>query len=379
MNQRLLFFTKINFGHNQNAGYLNKVRSQSQALREHGWEVDLIYIFNNEVRIENPEGTSSKAFSSRLKLLYYLFIGFPREIKKGKYYGVYIRHFLTTPLFLRFLQVIKPKVTKLVMEVPTFPYSFEYKAWNKNKLLFLLDQLCSGSFKKYIDRIVSFSFDKKIFGIPTISTDNGVDVKTIPYNPIPPEFDRQLNILGLGNPRIWHGYERILYGLEKYYSDIHINDIYFHIVGSGGEIDKYKDLCVELKLEDKVIFHGYQTGESLNKICGESHIAVASMGMHRINVANGEASPLKAREFAARGLPFITGYKDKGFPKVWPFIFNCSSNESPVNLNLVLDWYLDLIDKYPQFPEVIRKYAEENLDWAAKMKPVSDYLKQDPI
>lgn len=377
MNPRLLFFTKINFGHKQNAGYLSKVRSQSNAFRQSGWDVDLLYVYNNEIRLENPQGVESKSFESRIAQLKYLFLEFPNKVKYGSYKAVYIRHFLTTPLFISFLKRMKPKVENIVMEVPTFPYSFEYKAWNKNKILFLLDQFCTTYFKKYISRIVSFSFDKEIFGIKTISTDNGVDVQSIFFKELPPKFENELHILGLGNPRIWHGYERIINGLNIYYQRNPEINIYFNIVGAGGDLEKYEMLSNQYKLNEKIIFHGYQSGKDLDEICQRCHVAVASLGMHRINVANGEASPLKAREFTARGIPFITGYKDKGFPENWPFLFNCSSDESPVNIEQVLSWYLEIRKNYQDYPKIMRDYAIQNLDWNAKMKPVIDYLNAD--
>ena len=376
MKNKLLLFSKINFGNTQNQGYWAKVNSQADAIRKQGWNVDLLYVFNNEIRLKTTENIDSIKFSSRLGLLYYLFIKFPGKLNVGQYNGVYIRHFLTNPLFIMFLKRVKSKVNTIVMEIPTYPYSFEYKGFNKNRVLYLIDKACSFFFKNYIDRIVSFSFDKFIYNIPTILTDNGVDVSAVNFNPKPPIFETELRILGLGNPRIWHAYERVIMGLNDYYKTPHSIKVKFEIVGQGGEIDKYIQLAEMYNLKDKIVFHGYKTGQALDAICNECHIAVASMGMHRINVANGEASPLKAREFAARGIPFISGYLDKGFPKDFPFIINFPSDESPVDIDKVLNFYTSLLNSYPDYPEQLRKYAFAHLDWSSKMKPIVDYLNQ---
>ncbi|HMG15997.1 MAG TPA: glycosyltransferase [Saprospiraceae bacterium] len=376
MNKKLLFFTKINFGNSQNTGYWNKVNSQADAIRKQGWAVDLIYINDNEIRLKTSEGISSTTFKSRLNLLYNLFIVSPCLLKKEKYTAVYIRHFLTNPLFLIFLHKMRSQLKTIVMEVPTYPYSFEYKGINKNRLLYLIDRFCSLFFKLYIDRIVSFSFDKYIFKIATISTDNGVDVASIKYTDTAPAFTGKLRILGLGNPRIWHAYERVIAGLYEYYQTRKTIDVVFEIVGQGGELEKYKLLTEKYGLQDKIIFHGYKSGEELDVICKQCHVAVASLGMHRINVANGEASPLKAREFAARGILFLTGYTDKGFPLDFPFVLNFPADESPINIDRVLLFYTNILNKYPDYTIQMRKYALDNLDWSSKMKPVVDYFNQ---
>lgn len=372
--KKILFFTKINFANKQNEGYLSKVRAQSSALRFHGFDVDLLYFRDNICYIENDYKTNEEHFNSRLDLLLFLFIKFPLKLKKGYYSGIYIRHFLTNPLFLITLMLHKMNGSTIVMEVPTFPYSFEYKGFNKNKILFWIDQISSLFFRFFISRIVTFSFDDKIFGIHTIKTDNGVEVGNIAFSEKIPPLDHEIHLLGLGNPRIWHAYERILKGMAEYYKNNNEIVVVFNMVGAGGELPRYLDLVNRLNLEKYIKFHGFQTGPALDSICESCHIAVASLGMHRINVSKGEASPLKAREFTARGLPFITGYFDKGFPEDFPFLINFPSDESPVDINKTLRFYLNLRQSHPHFKSEMRSFAEQNLDWKSKMKPIADFF-----
>ncbi len=372
-NKRVLFITKINFGNKQNAGYLTKVRAQSEALRSHGLNVDLLYLKENMSFLENPEITIQKTFYSRISLLYYMFAGFPLSLSKNYYSGIYIRHFLSNPFFLICLLLHKFKGSLIIMEVPTYPYSFEYKQF-KNKIKFWIDQICSWFFRFFISKIVTFSFDKKIFGISTINTDNGVEVKNIPFQLAKPPFTKVLHLLGLGNPRTWHAYERIIEGMASHYRTNPEVKVVFDMVGQGGEITKYQNLVQKHNLAQFVNFHGFKTGAELDKICNSCHIAVASLGMHRINVSNGEASPLKAREFAARGIPFITGYLDKGFPKDFPFILNFPSDESTIDIAKTIAFYFNLLETHPNYKSEMRTYAEKNLDWTNKMQPIAKYF-----
>ncbi len=373
---KVLFFTKINFGNQQNAGYHSKVRAQAGALRKTGLDVDLLYFRNYECVIESEDSEKKYPFSNRLSLLWFMFITYPITSGAKHYQGLYIRHFLTNPLFLVMLLIYKLKKTSIVLELPTFPYAFEYKEWNKNRLLYLIDRCCSMFFRFFISRIVTFSFDDKIYGIKTIRTDNGVEVSKIKAAQILPDFNNEFSLLGLGNPRIWHAYERIIEGMKIFYQENPSIKVKFEIAGQGGELEKYRKLVDDYKLNKYVIFHGFQTGKNLDDLCERSHVAVASLGMHRINVAKGEASPLKAREFAARGIPFVTAYTDKGFPVGFPYILQFSADESPIDISKIVAFYRELRNTLPQYQTDLRQYAEDNLDWSAKMKTVADYFKQ---
>lgn len=377
MNQaNILFFTKINFGNKQNAGYHNKVRAQANALRKSGMQVDLMYFSNLECVLENPGSEQRQSFSSRLALLWYMFVKFPFSLQKNRYDGLYIRHFLTNPLFLIMLLIFRLKGTVIILELPTFPYAFEYRGWNKNRLLYLTDRLCSLFFRCFVSRIVTFSFDENIYGIATIRTDNGVEVDKIHFSENVPEFHSEFRLLGLGNPRIWHAYERIIEGMKIYYESKPETNFIFEVVGQGGELEKYRQMVENYGLQDKVIFHGFQSGKALDEICSQCHMAAASMGMHRINVAKGEASPLKAREFAARGIPFIAAYTDKGFPANFPYILSFPPDESDIDIASVISFYQKLVDSHPHYRSEMRNFASQNLDWSSKMKPVADYFKQ---
>ena len=41
-----------------------------------------------------------------------------------------------------------------------------------------------------------------------------------------------------------------------------------------------------------------------------------------------------------------------------------------------INWYEDLSKKHPDYSLEMRKYAEENLSWDAKMKPVIEKIKE---
>ena len=77
-----------------------------------------------------------------------------------------------------------------------------------------------------------------------------------------------------------------------------------HIVGEGSPIEEYKRIVEKYEIAEHVIFYGLKTGRELDSIYDQCSIGVENLGFHRTGVYR--ASTLKAREYAAKGLPFIT-------------------------------------------------------------------------
>jgi hypothetical protein len=69
----------------------------------------------------------------------------------------------------------------------------------------------------------------------------------------------------------------------------------------GDEIN-LKNLASRLRINDHIIFHGFVHGKELDRLFEQNHIAVGSLGIHRIGL--NQLSILKAREYCARGIPF---------------------------------------------------------------------------
>ena len=97
------------------------------------------------------------------------------------------------------------------------------------------------------------------------------------------------------------------------------------------------------------------------------------MASHRRGLK--EASILKAREYCARGIPFIYGISDPDFPPDFPYILRLPADESPIEIEDVLAFAKDVCAD-PDHPEKMRRYARENLDWSVKMKRLKEFLER---
>ena len=145
----------------------------------------------------------------------------------------------------------------------------------------------------------------------------------------------------------------------------------FHIVGEGPEINQLKALTSSMGLSEKVRFHGFLTGEPLDALFDTCDIAVGTLALHRKGLS--EACTLKAREYCARGIPFIDAGKDPDFPDDFEYIMRLPLDDSEVNIPSVLE-FADRARGSPSHPEAMTQYARKQLDWSTKEQELRSFL-----
>lgn len=95
---------------------------------------------------------------------------------------LYIRFGPLDRKFLQFLKELRKRYgsAKILMEIPTYPYRGELLHSVTMVPFYFKDIFYRGQLKRYIDRIVTLTDDRIIYGIPTIPIMNGVIVDDIP-------------------------------------------------------------------------------------------------------------------------------------------------------------------------------------------------------
>lgn len=259
---------------------------------------------------------------------------------------------VATPMAVVFREVIDScdSVTSKFGKVLGFCFSGPWSFWAAN-------------------RIIQYAPEGKWFSLgaynKTILLGNGIDTHSIPIRgQQPPWPASELWLIGVAQVANWHGYDLIIKAVAKYNK---LQDrkykIFFTIIGNGKELEALKILSKKLQVEDQIVFTGPLQGEDLYSRYDLAHIAVGSIGLHRKGLAF--ASELKAREYCAIGIPFLSSGIDPDFPSDVSFRYVIESTE---DINTIVSFFVDLEHKKLVPPHIIRGYAEENLDFNKKVK-----------
>ena len=359
-----------------NRGILNKMQYQRTALAELAGTMDVVCssvrgpLFGNRRIADYP--VTGRAFSSfNHYVLFYHYVW--KHCRPAEYDFLYIRYPLAIPSFLLFLRQTKKASpdTKIILEVPTFPYRQELRG-PKQRVLLVFDDLGRARLRDYVDTIVTFYGQQKIFGIPCIPIENGVDVDTIPLT-AKSRSGQAISMIVVANLARWHGIDRILRGLAEYLECEGARPIVLNIVGEGPARSELSALCGKLGIANAVRFRGVHEGSELDTIFSSSDLALSSLGMHRLGLHR--SSSLKAREYCARGIPFVLSTDDSDFSAGLPFVHRVPADESPLDVAAVVDFIDHLRECSPDYSMDMRRFAEERLTWKAKLEPVARYVR----
>lgn len=352
-------------------GISKKMRYQIDAFRRNGFDVKVCYqimdssnsskrMIDNEVLDDFGNGFISK-FRKRFS-----YKSLVEYINKHEIKSLYIRYeHNASPSFISALKKIRRNGTRIVLEVPTYPYDKEYRKQGL-KLRFHLfqDQCFRKRLAKQVSKIVTFSEHESIFGVPTVRISNGVDFESVPVKTKISGSSGRLNLLGVAEIHLWHGFDRLILGLSDYYKADYSVKVYFDIIGYGAVdyINYLKRLVVENGIGEYVHFHGQQYGDALTTFFNDADMGIASLARHRSNIYN--IKTLKNREYAARGIPFIYSETDTDFEKR-PYILKVPANESPINIEQLIVFYRSVRET----PQEIRD-SISHLSWKNQMQKV---------
>ena len=254
--------------------------------------------------------------------------------------------------------------TKVVMEIPTYPYDSEYKAQSMSKQIFQ-DKIFRNYLAKQLDAIVTFSDYEHIFGQRTIRISNGIDFDSIKIKSNINDTSKELNLIGVAEIHEWHGFDRLVKGLADYYSKPQNYIVRFHVVGYffSAEIEnEFRKIVNDNNMEDYVILYGKKHGQELDSIFDKCDFGIGSLGRHRVGID--KIKTLKNREYAARGIPFIYSETDSDFDTK-PYVLKVPADETAIEIDGIINFYNSISIS----PKEIRD-SIMNLSWENQMKNV---------
>lgn len=362
--------------HNLNdksSGVTKKIQMQLEAFKK------------NDILIESPNLFSDTIFDKIIRRIPFLKCSFDKaankyisqSIQNGISF-VYVRHSVCSIHLISLLKLLKKNGITIIYEFPTYPYDRNGSgvSWN---LFMLKDKFSRKKLYKYVDMGVNFSGYSEIYGVKCIAINNGINSEKIEVRKVSKRKNNSIKFLGVALLAYWNGYDRLINAIHSYYSKVkNPIDIEFHIAGNGDAYNSLKLLVKKNNLENRVFFHGFVSGEKLNKLYDECNIGVGTLAPSR-KYKGHIMSTLKTKEYTAKGIPFIKADFDSVFDnKSIDFSFSIMDDESPIEISTILCWYDNIIDKYGEenLTNHIRLFAEKELSWEKQLKPVFDYIRK---
>lgn len=369
---KLLYISYVDIENDENTGVVNKIKSHITFFQENGFEVvslnlgkTSIYKLTTKSIIKSSIKKLNKRYQFSRFLLDYL--------EENKPSIMYIRYQFSDPFLAYFLKKARLNKCKVIMEIPTYPYKNELSLQGLiGRLKYIYDSFFRFFVFKSTDRIVTYSTHSYIYGIETIKTFNGVDFKNIPLR----EFSKtdKIRIIAVSSMKPWHGYDRLIKGMIDYYQTNPTVIVNLILVGYGSEFDKYIQLANNPLIKNHIEFTGSKSGDDLNDLFDQCDIAISTLGLHRIKLLT--ASTLKSREYAARGLPFVTASKEEiGVSS--DFILNVTSNDSNIDVHTIIDFYNKLYLDPKFIHSTIRTQVMDSCSIQSALKPILLYIMED--
>lgn len=365
----IIFFYSNHREHDQTIGITQKVHGEIDALRTLGYTVfysayieDGVGIFNNSnelvYRIKYPTQAGRLNRLIRRGLLLKCCVEYLRSAQIKFDIG-YLRFHFFDHKYLSLIKTLRKRKALIIVEAHAYPYRY----WNNIKLwpIYILDVMYEKRITNLIDIVAIMGKVEKPWGIEAIQIDNGIDLNKYPIKAN--TKDEEIRLISVTNEHTGHAYYKVINGLSDYYQKGGTKKIKINLVGEY--MDSTKRLIEEDGLDQHVVFWGKMYGEKLNEVFNESDIGLGAFS-HR---SNDSGSCIKTKEYFARGIPFVNGWREPAFDDTYPYVLRFDTKLDKIDFNKIIEFYERLSD-LDKVSREMRTFAEENYTWETQMKKV---------
>jgi len=318
----------------------------------------------------------------KLTLFYYAF----KNLLKIKYEFLYYRYpraDLFLFFFLIFVRLKYLNKIKILSEIPTYPYNFEIPLTSfslKNYYIYFSDIVFRYPISLLINKYVTVAFKGKINNKKTISVDNGVSLNEFNKKNLikkKTSYKNKLNLVfavNFNDQNLRHGLDRLIYGLLNYYTNKYKNKILIklHIVGNIFDAKNIvQKIDINNLLKNNIIYYNKLSKKQLFKLYSVCHVGIGNLAFHRIQVTH--SSSLKEREYLSAFLPFVSASKDYCFYKNVTFRYRVSSNDTPINIFLLIKFIKSCYSQKNLNYKIIQ-YTKLRLTWDITTQNLIKYI-----
>ena len=199
---------------------------------------------------------------------------------------------------------------------------------------------------------------------------NGIEIEPCHLRILHPFNGNELNMfMLLGAGASWHGIDRIIKSLECYKGE---KNITLDLIGHLSELDL--KLISESTVKNQITVITSVNAIDLNDLLNQYHIGIGTLSVYKKSL--NEATPLKTREYVARGFPIVLGYTDTDIVNHSEFEMYCyqvPNNDSVINMDSLFQ-FVESVYVDTHHPEKIRGLAFKYMDTKVKMNALLNLL-----
>ena len=326
-----------------------------------GWDDQALWLMGGEKpeKLANAGCTRMPAYEHTV-LYWKLMKAVRKAVARLPIDAIYMRSMPTFSPALSALREAKRRGAKLIVEHPTYPFEAGKVTSLLRKPVFCYADRVFAKIEPMIDlyALIGDPVEGTLHGRPAMNIVNGVSAELLPLHAPRPEAS-DIVLLALASMSRWQGYDRLLQALGEYRGE---ESVTLHMVGDDGDgsLPEWKQLAQTLGLGNRVQFHAAMHGAELDRLVEGCDVGVGGVGL--LNGRQYVSTPLKLREYMARGLPFVYGVEDAGMPEEPRFCLHLPNDGKPVDLPAILA-FAKRVKQDAQAPHDMRRYAEERLSW----------------
>jgi hypothetical protein len=196
-----------------------------------------------------------------------------------------------------------------------------------------------------------------------VTIGNGVRVEAISHTGVRAWRSGPLELVFVcGAFEPWQGLDLLLRAIAAQRVPIRL-----HLIGEPGSA--YRALLAAWRAPPgtSVVVHGVLGRGDCDQVFRQAHLGVSCLALHRKGMT--QACPLKAREYLARGLPYVAAYRDPDVPADLPGVLQIPCGE-PLDLGLALVDHVSSLatSDLGALSQHLRHHAECHVDWRIKMR-----------
>lgn len=358
--------------YNPAIGISKKIKSQIETFRKIGYAVtysayenDSIVIYGNHDNIEKkyPYPTQSCLGLTRR---FYLMHACKNYLMSHDFDLAFVRWDALDVSFFSVLKQMKKCCNNILMDFHGyFPNMKPVKL--KTHYAFWTTQLFGNYLKNYVTYGIGETKCGQLFGINIMTIDTGINVDD--YKPhCYLGNTHELHMISVANETVYHGYDRIIDGLNNYYKSNPSVEVHLHLVGklNKNSINRIH----EVNLPDKIHLYGYKSGNELMEIYNQCNMGVGPLAPHRIG--GKEGTGIKTKEYFALGLPYFYAGSELLVPEDYKYAYKIQANNDPIDLHKILSFWQTIKDD-SEIRANMRTFAREHFSW---LKIFNDVLSQ---